>query len=120
MSLVLYKISVYFIFVGDLYSPTDPIYIKIFSSICNNKTRNKKKKTLQSWCAREHIRGRGHFVACDDIFGMEMEDYGERRSASSSSSGASQRDQSAENGGSEIEREEGKELLDNNNDGKTS
>jgi hypothetical protein len=54
MSLVLYKISVIFIFVGDLYSPTDPIYIL---SICNNK------KLGIMVLETAHISGRGHFVA---------------------------------------------------------
>lgn len=53
---------------------------------------------------------------------MEMEDFGKdlERSASSSASSQHDQDQAAENGGSKIEREEGKKLLASDNDGKTS
>ena len=60
------------------------------------------------------ICGRGHVWACDySSLGMEMEDLGKRRRSANSS----QRDQ-VRNGDSEIERGEGKELLQSNEDGK--
>ena len=58
------------------------------------------------------------------VMELEMEDVGkdlaERSASSSAASQRDQQDQAAENGGSAIEREEGKQLLASDNDGKTS
>ena len=58
------------------------------------------------------------------VMELEMEDVGkdlaERSASSNAASQRDQQDQAAENGGSAIEREEGKELLASDKDGKTS